>query len=88
MTIATTDITPAQMEEMRHCLGLNYKKKPFRNYFYCSAVDANWNYLVDKGLAIKGGGWNTESAYYRLTFEAAKMVYGKPMSKKFYEELR
>lgn len=76
-----------QIDEARHALGLTYKKKPTRNYFYTNANDKNWRDLVEKGLATTSAGWNEGKAYFRLTFEAAKMLYGKPMSLKYFKEL-
>lgn len=81
------EITAEQKSEMDHALGLNYKKKPTRNYFYCNSNDPNWTDLVIKGLATMSGGWSEGKAYFRLTFEAAKGIYGKPMSRKYFEEL-
>lgn len=80
-------VTKEQRAEMQHALGLNYKKRPYRNRFYCSANNTTWNDLVEKGFAIKGKGWDEESAYYYLTFEAVKLIYGKRISKKAYDEL-
>ena len=41
-----------QIENISHALGLNYRRKPFRNR-YCSGreKDPNWDELVEKGLA-------------------------------------
>jgi hypothetical protein len=81
------NVTEQQLKEMRHALGLDYKNRPYRNRYYCSTNNVNWNDLVDKELARKLPGWESDSAYYKLTFEAAKAVYGKRMSKKYYNEL-
>lgn len=80
-------VSDNQLRMMKHALGMNYKKKPYRNRFYCSANDKEWNDLVDKGFAVKQGGWNEEDTYYHLTFEAVKLIYGKRISKKYYDEL-
>ncbi|MEE4577836.1 MULTISPECIES: hypothetical protein [Paenibacillus] len=81
------ELNEEQLENVKHALGLNYNKKPTRNNFYCDADDAGWNDLVAKGLATKRGGWDEESAYFRLTYEGAKTVYTKPMSRKYFETL-
>lgn len=83
------EISAEQRDDMEHALGLNYDKKPTRNNFYCNANNKNWNDLLNKGVAIKRGGWDEESAYFRLTFEGAKLVYSsKPMSIDFFNKLR
>jgi len=81
------EVTPKQLEEMKHALGLGYKKRPYRNRYYTSVHCPNWNDLVNKGLATKGGGWTNDQCYYYLTFEGAKLAFGKPLSKKKYEDL-
>lgn len=85
------NLTKDQVSSINHALGLNYKKKPNRNYFYTSNGDKNWNDLADKGYAIKSNGWNDDDAYFRLTYEFAKMfykeMYGRPMSLKYFKKL-
>lgn len=81
------DVTSAQFEKMHHALGLPRKTKPYRNYYNCDANDPDWNDLVEKGFAIKGGSWSDAKANFFVTFEASKLVYGKRMSKKYYDEL-
>ncbi|MNW53468.1 hypothetical protein D3C74_310300 [compost metagenome] len=68
------DLTEVQREEMRHALGLNYDKKPTRNYFYTDADDSDWNDLVEKGYARKRPGWDEESAYFSVTDEGKKVL--------------
>lgn len=76
-----------QISEMNHALGLNYKKKPTRNYFYCDGNRQSWSDLVDKGLATRSVGWREGKAYFRLTFEGMRQVFSKPISKKYFNEL-
>lgn len=86
MTLNLEEVSTEQLRMMKHALGLPRKKKPYRNYFYCSVTDKEWNDLVNKGFATKRGGWSEDKAYYFLTYEAVKLVYGKPISKKYYDE--
>lgn len=81
------DVTTEQLRKMQHALGLPRKAKPYRNYYNCSASNEDWNDLVEKGFAIKGRAWTEDTANFFLTYEATKLVYGKRMSKKFYDEL-
>jgi hypothetical protein len=80
-------VSADQLEEMRHTLGLNYEKKPFRNRFYTEADDSNWNDLVSKGLARKLKGWEEDMAYFKLTMEGIKIAYGKDVTMEQYKDL-
>ncbi|MEK3674635.1 hypothetical protein [Paenibacillus sp. FSL R10-2771] len=82
-----TALTDKHFHLMQHALGLTRKKKPTRNYFYCDGNDPDWSYLVDNGFATRNPGWTEGKAYFRLTFEGAKSIYSKPMSKKYFEDL-
>ncbi|MDY0394767.1 hypothetical protein ACFSMW_06715 [Virgibacillus halophilus] len=81
------NVSYEQLEEMEHALGMPRKARPYRNYFNCSADDKNWNDLVDKGFATKSKSWSEDKANFHLTYEATKLVYGKRMSKKYYNDL-
>lgn len=85
--LSLDNISNEQLEQMKHALGLPRSKKPYRNRFYIDSNNALWNDLVEKGFATKHGGWEEDMAYFRLTFEAAKTVYGKSMSKKDFDDL-
>lgn len=87
--ILFVEISERQKEEMKHTLGMDYKKKPYRNYFYCNKDDVNWNDLVEKGLAIKGGSWNNEdeNCYFKLSKEGVEFILGKQMKESIYKEL-
>lgn len=83
----TIELTKDQVSEMNHALGLNYKKKPTRNYYYCDGNRPSWSDLVDRGLAKRNAGWTEGKAYFRLTYEGAKTVFSKPMSRKYFNDL-
>ncbi|MCM3443966.1 MULTISPECIES: hypothetical protein [Metabacillus] len=85
--LSLTDVSEEQLKKMRHALGLPRKTKPYRNYYNCSADNTDWIDLVNKGFAIKGNAWTEDTSNFYLTFEATKLVYGKRMSKKYYDEL-
>lgn len=44
------------------------------NRFYTNADDENWNDLVNKGFATKGGGWENDMAYFRVTEEGKQAL--------------
>lgn len=67
-------VSKEQIENIRHALGLNYKKIPFRNYFNTGfELDATWEDLCGKGLAQRR--W-TETAgyYYHVTREGRELI--------------
>lgn len=81
-------ITDEQLKEMRHSLGLNYKKKPYRNRFFTHCDDEKWNDLVSKKLACKSKRVEEDgNCYFWLTKFGVEYTYGKSMSDKFYNEL-
>lgn len=84
-----SQVSSSQIGMMRHALGLNYKPKPKRNYYYSSSesVKKEWLDLVEKGFASGGPGWNETDAYFWVTFEAAKLLCTVPMSLKYFKAL-
>ena len=51
-----SEITIDELEIIKHSLGLNYKKEPFRNYFSTNEKGKDFDTcesLVSKGLMIK-----------------------------------
>lgn len=82
-------VSEDQLEEMQHAIGLNYKKKPYRNRFFCSENDKNWNELVEKGLAMKGTKRpnNDDNCYFWLTHQGVEFVLNRSVSNKVYDEL-
>lgn len=87
MTKTDIVVTPKQLEEMRHALGLDYKKQPYRNYFYTTRTDPTWTDLVDKGLAVMRHGWEDDKAYFKCTYAGAKLAYGKQLPEQRFKEL-
>ncbi|MBO0575129.1 hypothetical protein EXQ42_09635 [Clostridium botulinum] len=82
------EVTPYQLHLMKHCIGLDYKKRPYRNYFCTSPDDKDWNELVGKGLAAKSNKEpNNGCIYFWLSRQGVEYVLGKSVSDKVYEEL-
>jgi hypothetical protein len=84
------EVSEEQLDDMKHTLGLNYNKKPYRNYFNTYKDDKNWNDLVNKGLATKGKEveyLTKDSIYFWLTKEGVEFVLGKSISNKKYKDL-
>jgi hypothetical protein len=82
-------VTEYQLSMMKHSIGLNYSRKPYRHRFYTHPNDPDWNYLVEKGLAFKGeiDPNNNDHCYFWLSKPGVELVVGKKMSDKAYEKL-
>ncbi|MNI86188.1 hypothetical protein D3C73_1432550 [compost metagenome] len=85
--LSLDNVSSEQLGKMKHCLGLNYKKRPYRNYFYCNDPNPLWEDLVHKGHAKKCGGHTPDAIVYYLIFESTRLVYGKRISEKAWREL-
>lgn len=81
------EVSDKQRSEMSNSLGLLRSKKPYRNRFYTDRNDENWNDLVNKGLAIKGGGWDDNNCYFHLTKDGVEFILGRNISQTTYDEL-
>jgi hypothetical protein len=55
-------VTSVQIDDMKHCIGIDCgnitgtkhrKYSAYRNYFTTSGDDADWDKLVEQGLAVK-----------------------------------
>lgn len=78
------DISIKQVDDMKHCIGLNQQNKvkdnkyyAWRNYFTTSDHDESWDNLVINGLAIKrdfklGSGPNPQC--YSVSKEGLKFL--------------
>lgn len=83
------EVTENQKDIMKHCIGLNYKKKPYRNYFFTSYKNEEWNDLVTKGLAIKSTKEpdRYDCVYFWLSKQGVEFILNKSISDKVYNEL-
>lgn len=83
------EVTESQKDIMKHCIGLNYKKKPYRNYFFTNHEDTEWNELVEKGLAIKSSKEPDSHGciYFWLNKQGVEFILDKSISDKVYNEL-
>lgn len=62
--------TDEQVDKARHALGLTRAKVAYRNYYSC-ADDADWNDLVERGMATKRKSPVSPDFLYSLTRPAA-----------------
>lgn len=82
------ETTEYQDRMIKHCIGLDYKKKPYRNRFQTQAEDEDWKDLVQKGLAKMSNDIGDNGlTWFWLTHQGVEYVLGKSVSKKVYEDL-
>ena len=71
-------LTKTQKENMLHALGLDYKKKAYRNFYCTYGEDESWNELVSFGFATKRpfpkGFLPDNGIYYFVTEKGAKFL--------------
>lgn len=80
------EITDEQLNDMKHALGLDRKKKPYRNRYYSESNNKDWEDLVNKGLADKMEEQPNRTSYW-LTKQGVEYVIEKTISDRVYEEL-
>lgn len=81
-------VTPYQLKLMKHCIGLDYKKRPYRNYFCTYPDDKDWNCLVMKGLAKKSNEKPKNGCiFFWLTRQGVEYTLEKSISEKVYKTL-
>ena len=69
-------ITKKERRALEHALGLDYKKKPYRNYVCFYEEEILWEILRKKGLAFRNiiKDPNKIYYYYYVTEEGAKLL--------------
>lgn len=71
-------LTEEQIKDMQHCLGLDYVKKPYRNYVCYYESVSYWDDLVKKGVATlnirEQEGLIGKYYYYHLTELGIKII--------------
>lgn len=80
-------VTQKQLRIMKHMLGLDYKKKPYRNYYYVYAVEQELEELIKIGFAESRDASNNGAVIYHLTKKGVEFLIGKEISDRHYEEL-
>ncbi len=82
------EITDYQKEMMRHAIGLDHSKKPYRNRYFTNELDTDWNYLVEIGAAFKSVRVQDDGMVrFWLTKQGVEFLIGKTIQSKTYEEL-
>lgn len=86
--IKDINVTEEQLKMMKHMIGLDYKKVPYRNYGYFYQSQDILEDLIEKGLAKRyNDGQNESHIIYYLTRLGVEMAIKKPISYKKYKGL-
>jgi len=80
------DLTGYQIGKLQHSFGLDYSNKPYRNYYYCSENNAEWDDMCKKGYAIKKVNSDYGIVYYG-TLKGLRTVFRRNVTRKYFESI-
>ncbi|WYU49987.1 hypothetical protein MHH67_11350 [Bacillus sp. FSL K6-0047] len=79
------ELTEYQKGKLLHAFGLDYSRKPYRNYYYCNKENDEWEDMVAKGYATRR---NDDSAFvYFGTLKGLRVVFRKNVTKKYFDSI-
>jgi hypothetical protein len=82
------EVSQEQLKLMKHALGLDWQKKPYRNRYFDNKDNSEWCNLVNKGLACKGNERAEDSnIMFWLTKEGVEFVLGHKIRQSTYDDL-
>jgi DNA-binding PadR family transcriptional regulator len=79
-------LTDYQIGKLKHCFGLDYSKKPYRNYYHCAQINNEWEDLCAKGYATQEIRGEKEIIYFG-TLKGLREVYRRNVSTKYFEAI-
>ncbi len=79
-------LTDFQVGKLKHCFGLDYSRKPYRNYYHCSRSNDEWEDMCVKGYANKEVKGECEIIYFG-TLKGLKKVFRSNVSAKYFEAI-
>lgn len=79
------NLTEYQIGNLIHCFGLDYAKKPWRNYYFSNDFNNEWEDMIAKGYAKKD--ICEDGIYYYGTLKGLRKVYRKNVSAKYHEAI-
>ncbi|MGE7922354.1 hypothetical protein ACQKND_04100 [Viridibacillus arvi] len=80
------ELTDFQVGKLKHCFGLDYSKKPYRNYYHCNQSNDEWEDLCVKGYAVKEVKGERE-IIYSGTLKGLRKVFRRNASYKYFEAI-
>jgi hypothetical protein len=79
------NLTDHQLGKLRHSFGLDYSRKPYRNYYHCNQENEEWEDMVNKGYAIKR--IEGKDIIYHGTHKALRLVFRRNISAQYFEAI-
>jgi hypothetical protein len=82
---AALELTNYQIGKLKHCFGLDYSKKPYRNYYHCNDFNDEWEDMIAKGFAKKE--IREDGIFYYGTLKGLRRVYRRNVTAQYYEAI-
>ncbi|MEB6549758.1 hypothetical protein MXL46_11740 [Heyndrickxia sporothermodurans] len=79
-------LTDYQLGKLKHAFGLDYSKKPYRNYYHCNKNNDEWEDMCIKGYATKRIYKEDEIVYFG-TLKGLREVFRRNVSQKYFEAI-
>lgn len=83
---AALQLTDYQIGKLLHCFGLDYSRKPYRNYYQCNQVNAEWEDLCVKGYGTRRD-YDDGKIVYFGTLKGLREVFRRNVSQKYFEAI-
>lgn len=79
-------LTDYQLGKLKHAFGLDYSRKPYRNYYQCNENNVEWEDMCSKGYATKRIYKEDEIVYFG-TLKGLREVFRRNVSQKYFEAI-
>ncbi|MGJ9460090.1 hypothetical protein [Oceanobacillus sp. CF4.6] len=79
-------LTDYQLGKLKHAFGLDYSKKPYRNYYHCNKDNDEWEDMCAKGYATKRIS-KEDGILYFGTLKSLREVYRRNVSRKYFDAI-
>lgn len=84
--IAPLDLTKYQLGKLKHAFGLDYSKKPYRNYYQCPSDNEEWEDMCKKGYATKRVFGEKEVVYFG-TLQGLRKVFRPNVTQGYFDAI-
>jgi hypothetical protein len=82
----TDELTDYQIGKLIHTFGLDYSKKPYRNYYQCPCDNDEWEDMIRKGFATKRIYSPSEVVYFG-TLKGLRKVFRKNATENYFKKI-
>ncbi len=80
------ELTDFQKGKLKHAFGLDYSKKPCRNYYHCNKANEEWEDMISKGYATKSHLDENTVVYYG-TLKGLQLIFRKNVTHKYFYKI-